>query len=121
MIVNRLERVSSGGYDKGMMKKPHAKADKVKINKSAGGKYGAHLASYRTVAGAKRGWRSLSRKFSKELDGLDFGTTEFDAGDGKGTYVRLVAVSFKSKASAKKFCRTLKAKRQFCKATRAKP
>ena len=121
MIVNRLERMSGDGHDKEMSKKLHAKADKMAGRSSTGGKYGAHLASYRTVAGAKRGWRSLSRKFSKELDGLDFGTTEFDAGDGKGTYVRLVAVSFKSKASATKFCRTLKTKRQFCKATRAKP
>jgi hypothetical protein len=129
MVVGRLERASGGEHDQGMMAKSKGKGDemagksKMSDQKSAGagGKYGAHLASYRTVAGAKRGWRSLSRKYSKELGGMEFGTTEFDAGNGKGTYVRLVAMSFKSQAAATKFCRTLKAKRQYCKATRARP
>ena len=128
-IVNRLERMSAGATDQGMQNKPQGKGDKAAGEKKgagqksagSGGKYGAHLASYRTVAGARRGWRSLSKKFSKELGGLEFGTTEFDAGDGKGTYIRLLAVSFKSRAAATKLCRTLKAKRQFCKAARARP
>jgi len=128
MIVGRLEGMSGGEHGKAMMAKPGdkdamAKKDNMADHKSAGtgGKYGAHLASYRTVAGAQRGWRSLTRKFPKELGGLEFGTTEFDAGDGKGTYIRLVAMSFKTSAVATRFCRSLKAKRQFCKATRARP
>lgn len=123
MIVNRLEGMPGGTHDQGLMGKSPGKGDKKPGQGSAisGGKYGAHLASYRTVAGAKRGWRSLSKKFSKELGGFEFGTTEFDAGDGKGTYIRLVALSFKSKAAATTFCRSLKAKRQYCKATRARP
>jgi hypothetical protein len=130
MIVVRLERMSGEGHDDGMMKKHDAKGNKMKKGgdkmagpktAGSGGKYGAHLASYRTIAGARRGWRSLSKKFSKELGGLEFATTEFDAGDGKGTYIRLVAASFKSKAAATQFCRKLKSKRQFCKATRTRP
>jgi hypothetical protein len=129
MVVGRLEKMSGGGHDEGMMSKAHGKGDKMaqkdkmsgQKSAGAGGKYGAHLASYRTVAGARRGWRSLSKKFPKELGDLEFGTTEFDSGDGKGTYIRLVALSFKSKKAATKFCRTLKPKRQYCKATRARP
>jgi hypothetical protein len=129
MLVERMEKMSSGESEQGMMAKPDAKGaqmqdqDKMADKKpsGSGGKYGAHLASYRTVAGAQRGWRALTRKFSNELEGLEFGTTEFDAGDGKGTYIRLVAMSFASSAEAAKFCQTLKAKRQFCAATRARP
>lgn len=128
MIVGRLEQMSGGEHGKPTMAKPDdkdamAKKDKMAGQASAGadGKYGAHLASYRTVAGARRGWQSLTRKFPKELGDLEFGTTEFDAGDGKGTYIRLVAMSFKTSADATRFCGSLKAKRQFCKATRARP
>ncbi len=128
MIVGRLEQMSGGEHGKAMKAKSGdkdsmAEKDKMAKSKSAGGggKYGAHLASYRTVAGARRGWRSLTRKFPNELGDLEFGTTEFDAGDGKGTYIRLVAMSFKTSADATRFCRSLKAKRQFCKATRARP
>lgn len=129
MIVGRLERMSGGENHQGMMKKPDGMDDKAsnkemkpgQMSAGAKGKYGAHLASYRTVAGARRGWRSLSKRFASELGDLEFGTTEFDAGDGKGTYIRLVALSFKSKAATTKFCAKLKAKRQFCKATRARP
>jgi len=128
-LIARLEAVVAGlekmngaamaGKDGGAKKAD----DKAKSAKSAGkgGKYGAHLASYRTVAGARRGWRALTRKFKSELSGLEFGTTEFDKGDGRGTYIRLVAMSFKSKSAADRFCRKLKAKRQFCSATRARP
>ena len=121
MIVARLEKISGGdGGDAAVMKKPDDKMASSKES-GAGGKFGAHLASYRTVAGARRGWRSLSRKFPKELGDLEFATTEFDAGNGKGTYIRLVAVPFKSIAAANKFCRKLKSKRQFCKGARARP
>ena len=79
-----------------------------------------HLASYRTLNGAKRGWKKLKKKFSNELRGLKFATTEFDAGK-KGTFIRLMAVPFKSKANANNFCKKLKAKRQYCQGERARP
>lgn len=128
-LADRLEQLSASEQGQAMMEKPDGKdgkkadKDKMSSGKSAGsgGKYGAHLASYRTVAGAQRGWKSLTRKFSKELEGLEFGTTEYDAGDGKGSYIRLVAMSFASSAEATNFCKALKAKRQFCAATRARP
>ena len=84
------------------------------------GKYGVHLASYRTLNGAKRGWKKLKKKFSNELRGLKFATTEFDAGK-KGTFIRLMAVPFKTKENANNFCKKLKAKRQYCKGERARP
>ena len=66
------------------------------------GKYGVHLASYRTLNGAKRGWKKLKKKFSNQLQGLEFATTEFDAGK-KGTFIRLMAVPFKAESKRKQF------------------
>ena len=94
---------------------------KVKGVSSNKGKYGIHLASYRTVKGAKKGWRALKRKFPRELKNLTFGTTEFDTGKRKGTFIRLMGLSFQTKKSANKFCVRLKSKRQYCKGERAKP
>ena len=123
IMIARLEWMSGGGGTGMMVKSDDRGAKKAMAPKpsGAGGKYGAHLASYRTVAGARRGWRALRRKFPKELADLEFGTTEFDAGNGKGTYIRLVGLSFKSKAAVTKYCKPLKTKRQFCKATRVRP
>jgi hypothetical protein len=106
--------------DGAMMKEPDDKTGHSEED-VAGRNFGAHLASYRTVLVARNGWQSLSRKFPKELGDLEFSTTEFDAGNGKGTYIRLVAVSFNSLAAADKFCDKLKSKRQFCEGTRARP
>jgi hypothetical protein len=120
-ILTRLETMSGGDHgDATMMKELDDKTGHSKEGR-AGQKFGAHLASYRTVAVARNGWQSLLRKFPKELGDLEFSTTKFDAGNGKGTYIWLVAVSFNSLAGADKFCRKLKSKRQFCKGTRAHP
>ena len=94
---------------------------KDKVSSSNTGKYGVHLASYRSEKGAKRGWKILKKKFSRELKELDFGTTEFDAGKGKGTFVRLMGLGFETKGAANKFCKRLKKKRQYCKGERARP
>ena len=97
-----------------------AKPARGKTTAKEGGKYGIHLASYRSLKGARKGWKALKRKHRKELKDLDFATSEFDSGK-RGTFIRLLGISFKSKASANKFCKKLKAKRQYCKGERARP
>ena len=126
MIVDRLERAISKLETDAMPKaaaggtiasragggaeaKPEMKAGKP------AGKFGVHLASYRTRKGAERGWTKLKSQFSSELSDLSLQTTEFDPGDGRGKFVRLIAAGLDSKSAADSTCRALKAKRQFCK------
>ena len=125
-IIRRLERLSGNEPALGKTAqeaKSLTNKTKKRSPKSAGldGKYGAHLASYRTKKSAARGWKQLSKKFPKKLKSLKFGTTEFDPGNGKGIYIRLVALSFKTKLDSFKFCKQLKVKRQFCQAIRVRP
>jgi len=114
-MIKRFEAVS-------VSKQLSNKAKKATSDKTIRtGKYGVHLASYRTAKGAKRGWRILKKKFKKELNDLSFATTEFDASKGKGTFIRLMGVGFETKKAANKFCTRLKKKRQYCKGERARP
>ena len=113
-LENMIERIEKAAPSKTI--KPAKEQSTVKQV----GKYGAHLASYRSIKGARRGWKALKKKYRKELKGLDFTTIEFDSGK-RGTFIRLLGTSFKSKASANKFCKKLKAKRQYCKGQRARP
>lgn len=85
---------------------------------SSSGKFGVHLESYRTLAGARRGWSALQKRFPNELGNLELKTIEFDAGDGRGTFVRLVGAAFETRADAGRACSALKAKRQYCQAVR---
>jgi hypothetical protein len=111
-MIKRFESTSTS-------KEKPKKEDKVGSGNT--GKYGVHLASYRSEKGAKRGWKTLKKKFARELKELDFGTTEFDAGKGKGTFVRLMGLGFETKSAANKFCKRLKKRRQYCKGERARP
>lgn len=118
MVVNKLERIAIQDTSAASM----GMKDKAPTMMAAtDGKYGAHLASYRTDKGAKSGWRKLQKKYPDELGNMSFRTTEFDAGDGRGGFVRLVAASFKTQQDAASFCRALRGKRQFCKPVRIAP
>jgi hypothetical protein len=79
------------------------------------GPWAVHLASYRAMGRAQAGWTSLKRKFP-QLDKLSMLTSEFDPGNGRGTYVRLMARGFPTRAEATAFCRPLKSAGQFCEA-----
>ncbi|MBI3497548.1 MAG: SPOR domain-containing protein [Proteobacteria bacterium] len=82
---------------------------------SAGGeRFGVHLASYRSVAVAQDGWTKLARSFPDLLGHADHRTTEFDPGDGRGVFVRLLAGPYAERAEATKLCRELQAKQLFC-------
>ena len=81
------------------------------------GKYGIHLASYRTMRGARRGWAALEKQYPDALTNLSFKTVEFDAGDGRGTFVRLSRRGFQVTRRRIKGVQCI-AKRQFCQAIR---
>ena len=79
------------------------------------GPWAVHLASYRALDRAKAGWNTLVKKFP-QLDKLSMLTSEFDPGNGRGTYVRLMARGFPTQGEATTFCGPLKSAGQFCEA-----
>ncbi|WP_420405357.1 SPOR domain-containing protein [Nisaea sp.] len=128
MLISRLESVvsklESMADDKMTAPKEVPGEEKTEKPKSgmtapsATGKWGIHLESYRTQSGARRGWSALQKRYPNDLGALQLKTIEFDAGDGRGTFVRLVGAAFETRADAGKACSALKAKRQFCQAVR---
>jgi hypothetical protein len=128
MLISRLESVVSKletmTEDKVMAPKEAAAEEKMEKPEtgmtapSATGKWGIHLESYRTQSGARRGWTALQKRYPDDLGALELKTIEFDAGDGRGTFVRLVGAAFETRADAARACSALKAKRQFCQAVR---
>ena len=75
-----------------------------------------HLASYRSMKDAERGWSQLRRAHKKELGGLEPEISKVNLGP-KGTFYRLKAGPLAGKSEANTICRDLKRKRQFCEAT----
>jgi len=128
MLISRLESVvtklESMTEDKMTAPKEAAGAEKTEKPKtgaaapSKSGKWGIHLESYRSQRGAQRGWTALQKRYPDDLGKLELKTIEFDAGDGRGTFVRLVGAAFETRADARKACSALKAKRQYCQAVR---
>jgi hypothetical protein len=72
-----------------------------------------HLASYRSVKQAERGWSQLKRAHQGILTDLNHTIMEINLGT-KGIYYRLIAGPYNSGAQAKDVCRQLKSRRQFC-------
>ncbi len=118
-LISKLEKVLAKAEKSSKSVQKETSKDQQTSSKRSG-KYGVHLASYRTKKGARKGWETLKKKYPKELKGLAFATTEFDSGK-RGTYIRLMGIAFKSKASANRFCKKLRARRQYCKGERARP
>jgi hypothetical protein len=93
---------------------PAARPGPAPVMSSGNGRYGAHLGSYRTVDEAKTGWAVLTRNNPDLLGPLAYQTAEFDPGDGRGVFIRLLAGPFPDRASADSLCRSLQGKRTFC-------
>ncbi len=72
-----------------------------------------HLASYRSIKQAERGWSQLKRAHSEQLGELRHTVKKIDLGS-KGVFYRLIAGPYNSKSSAADACRKLKSRRQFC-------
>jgi len=77
---------------------------------------GVHLASYRSMRDAERGWSQLRRAHKAELEGLQPDISKVDLG-AKGVFYRLKAGPLVDKGAAQAMCRKLKRKRQFCEPT----
>ncbi len=116
-VVTRLEKVANMVPEDGkpMAADASAGGGSAGSGSSAGGPWAVHLTSYRSQRGAQRGWDVLKKKFP-ELGSKRLVTSEFDPGNGRGTFVRLMAAGFPTRAAANDFCRPIKAKEQFCQA-----
>jgi len=94
---------------------PAPAADAKPMVASAGnGRFGAHLGSYRTVNEAKQGWDTLAKANPDLLGPLSYQTAEFDPGDGRGIFIRLLAGPFDDRGKANDLCKSLQGKRVFC-------
>ena len=71
-----------------------------------------HLASYRTEAGAAKGWTQLENRFPALQSYKP--VMRYVAIPNKGNMVRLGAVGFEREADAKALCKVIKRKKQYC-------
>lgn len=115
-VVARLEKMAhlDAPHEAAKMDDGHAKPA-VAAAGGASGPWAVHLASYRSQTGAQNGWRVLQNKFQTLKDKRMI-TSEFDPGNGRGTYVRLMAAGFATRDAAIQFCGPIKAAGQFCQA-----
>ncbi|MHA1597488.1 MAG: tetratricopeptide repeat protein [Alphaproteobacteria bacterium] len=86
------------------------------VTRLSGPQPALHLASYRSLKDAERGWSQLRRAHKSELAGLESEISKVNLGP-KGTFYRLKAGPLADKAEAVSLCKKLKRKRQFCEAT----
>jgi tetratricopeptide (TPR) repeat protein len=86
---------------------------KKRIAKKSGPSPAVHLASYRSMKQAQRGWAQIKRAHKAVLGRLKHEVSKVNLGK-KGVYYRLKAGPFKSSGSAKSACGKLKRRRQFC-------
>ena len=116
-VVSRLEKVA--GMEAGTVAAPATAsaaprtAQRTASSGGSSGPWAVHLASYRSQRSAQTGWTVLQRKFPA-LQDKRMVTSEFDPGNGRGTYVRLMAQGFPNRDAAIQFCAPLKANGQFC-------
>lgn len=101
---------------KSMSDKP-AGGDKMAKPAMSGPQPAIHLASYRSEKDAVSGWKALQKKHSSVLGGLQSEIKLVNLGPRKGKYYRLKVGPFPTQNAAKKACRSLKAKRQYCEPT----
>lgn len=74
---------------------------------------GVHLASYRSLKQAERGWAQIRRAHQKVIGDMSHEVIKVNLGR-KGTYYRLKAGPVASDGAARNVCSQLKRRRQFC-------
>ena len=116
-VVSRLEKVAGLPHAGAAMEGDTQGAQPASTGTSAdsAGPWAVHLASYRSQRGAQNGWRVLQQRFPALAD-RRLVTSEFDPGNGRGTFVRLMAAGFATRDAARDFCRPIRATGQFCQA-----
>ncbi|MDF1792166.1 MAG: SPOR domain-containing protein [Thalassobaculaceae bacterium] len=113
-VVSRLEKVAGIEAGYAAMEKDGATHTATPSSGDTG-PWAIHLASYRSQRGAQNGWKILQGRFPA-LKGKKMITSEFDPGNGRGTYVRLMGAGFPTRDAATQFCAPIKANGQFCQA-----
>ena len=93
---------------------PQMLAGAAPVKKLSGFQPGVHLASYRQIKAAERGWKELQARFSSQLSGLEKIIERVDLGSPKGVFYRLKAGPLTSNNEAVSVCKNLKQKRQYC-------
>lgn len=73
-----------------------------------------HLASYRSADRVETGWKVVTTRYPKLLDGLGHAGVKVDLGPGMGIYYRLLAGPLPDEAKARELCRALKRRGAFC-------
>ena len=73
-----------------------------------------HIASYRSVEAAKRGWAELRQANEDLLGRLSLEIAEIDLGPGQGIYYRVQAGPVGDIAAAKALCAQLKSRELYC-------
>lgn len=74
-----------------------------------------HLASYRSVQRANRGWEEVRKAHAKILGRFDHGLVRVDLGAGMGVYYRLLAGPMPNEPEAQQVCSSLRSQGRFCK------
>ncbi|MBL4808329.1 MAG: SPOR domain-containing protein [Rhodobacteraceae bacterium] len=93
--------------------KAPAPTPKVKSAVATGPLYRVQLGSFRTKDAAEKQWQTLRSKYGSLLSAVKYRVQDVAVKD-KGTFHRLQAGTYKSRASANKLCDALKAKKQDC-------
>ncbi|MEI8394693.1 MAG: SPOR domain-containing protein [Rhodospirillaceae bacterium] len=95
-------------------KEPRKDKDAHKSEQAkAGGGYRIHLESYRDRKMLETAWTQLRNARSAVLGSLTHSTASVNV-KGKGTYLRLLAGPFATKAEAEQACAELRQSRQYC-------
>jgi TPR repeat protein len=75
--------------------------------------YVVHLASYREVEDADRGWSELMERHGDLMEGLELSINRIEI-EGKGTFLRVQAGPFASPEAAAELCEKLSARGTYC-------
>lgn len=78
------------------------------------GQFALHLASYREQDSVATGARELRRRYDGVLGSRDFRTLSVHLGDGRGTFHRLKAGPFASRADATQACQQITSQGGYC-------
>jgi hypothetical protein len=82
-------------------------------HKSASGKYRVQLGAYRSESAAADAWKNMTKRFGKELSGLEMYVEKANLGT-KGIFYRLQAGPLSTEEDARLVCNKLVAKKQGC-------
>ena len=81
--------------------------------------FAVHLASFRSEAGARRGWRELQQAFPEQLGRVRLTLERADLGES-GVFQRVLAGPFAERPDANQLCGALRAEGQYCRVVRRK-